>query len=284
MIRPVAVILAAASVGLAFTAAPSPASVAPLAQRPTAPQSSVAPPVVVPAAPERPTARRAVSSPPLAGVRIALDPGHQLGNDRFPAQISHLVEAGGFRKPCNTTGTETNGGYPEATLNFAIARGVQARLERLGATVFLTRTVNSAYAWGPCVDVRGRFGALVGADLMVSIHGDGAPASGRGFHVIMPSARAPWTTDIAWASRRLALALRAGFDAQHLPRASYINHGSGLNTRWDLATLNLSDVPVALVEVGNMRNVSDARRMTSYAGRARYADAVVTGIRDYLNR
>ena len=102
--------------------------------------------------------------------------------------------------------------------------------------------------------------------------------------MITPAARTPWTTDIVEESRRLALALRGGFDAQGIRRSTYINHGYALNTRSDLGTLNLSDVPVALVEVGNMRNVSDARRMTSYAGRARYADAVVTGIRDYLNR
>jgi N-acetylmuramoyl-L-alanine amidase len=33
-----------------------------------------------------------------------------------------------------------------------------------------------------------------------------------------------------------------------------------------------------------MRNTVDAKRMTSAAGRARYADAVVRGIRTYLRR
>lgn len=267
MIRPVAVVLVAAAAGLAFTIAPSPASVPPLTQRPS-----------------DPGARLVVDPLPLAGVRIGLDPGHQLGNHRFPARIQQLVPAGGFLKPCNTTGTATNSGYPEATLNFAVARAVQVRLQRLGATVLLTRSVNSEYVWGPCVNVRGQFGAKVAADLVVSLHADGAPASGRGFHVITPLSRAPWTTDIAAPSRRLALALRAGFDQHGLPRSNYVNYGFGLVTRWDLATLNLSDVPVAMVEMGNMRNASDAHRMTRVAGRAQYAEAVVAGIRGYLGR
>ncbi len=221
---------------------------------------------------------------PLAGVRVVLDPGHQLGNARFAARTGRYVDAGGFSKPCNSTGTSTNAGYPEASLTFAVAQSVKARLEALGATVLLTRTVNSADRWGPCVDARGRFGASVDADLAVSIHGDGAAAGARGFHVIAPAAREPWTTDIAAASRDLALAVRAGFDAHGVPRANYLGGGTALVTRADLGTLNLSDVPVVLLEVGNMRNRSDAARMTTYAGRTTYAVAVIDGIRRYLNR
>ena len=228
-----------------------------------------------------PTARAAL---PLDGVRIAIDPGHQLGNHNFPSQTRRLVPAGGFDKPCNTTGTSTNGGYPEATLTFRVARLVQARLEALGARVLLTRGSNSQSLWGPCVDARGEFGARVGARLMVSLHGDGAPSGARGFHVIAPRSRSPWTTDIAVPSLRLARALRAGFDALGVPRSTYVGNRTALSIRSDLGTLNMSDVPVAMIEVGNMRNASDAHRMTTSTGRTRYARAVVSGVRAYLAR
>ena len=52
---------------------------------------------------------------------VVLDPGHQLGNHNYPRQINRLVPAGGFRKPCNTTGTATDGGYPEATFTWRVA-------------------------------------------------------------------------------------------------------------------------------------------------------------------
>ncbi|RNM17581.1 N-acetylmuramoyl-L-alanine amidase [Nocardioides pocheonensis] len=231
-----------------------------------------------------PASRAAAAALPLSGVRIALDPGHQLGNHNFPAQINRLVPAGGFSKPCNTTGTSTNGGYAEATLNFRVARLVQARLQALGAEVAMTRTRNSEALWGPCVDARGEFGARVGATLMVSLHADGAPSADHGFHVIAPTARSPWTTDIAAPSLRLAKALRSGFDALGIPRSTYVGHGSALSIRSDLGTLNMSDVPAAMLEVGNMRNRSDAHRMTTLTGRVLYARAVVRGIRAYLSR
>jgi N-acetylmuramoyl-L-alanine amidase len=224
------------------------------------------------------------ASLPLAGVRIALDPGHQLGNHNFPSQTRRLVPAGGFDKPCNTTGTATNGGYPEVTLNFRIARLVETRLEALGARVLLTRTRNSQSLWGPCVNTRGAFGARVGARLTVSLHADGASARAHGFHVIAPRSRSPWTTDIARPSLRLAKALRAGFDGRGIPRSTYVGGGTALSIRSDLGTLNLSDVPVAMLEVGNMRNASDAHRMTTRKGRATYARAVVRGIRLFLGR
>lgn len=230
-----------------------------------------------------PPARRK-KRPPLRSITIALDPGHQLGNASHPRQINAAVPAGGFMKPCNSTGTATNSGVAEATVNFWLAVAVKKRLRKLGARVPMTRTLNSQRLWGPCVDRRGQFGKRVGARLMVSLHADGTSASGRGFHVIAPADRAPWTSDIASSSLRLATSLRNGLTALGVPRSNYTGGGSGLNVRGDLGTLNMSDVPVAMIEIGNMRNTGDARRMTSASGQARYAKAVVRGIRTYLGR
>ena len=69
---------------------------------------------------------------PLEGRTIVLDPGHQLGNHNFPRKCARLVPAGGFRKPCNTTGTATRGGYPEATFVWQVSQLLAARLQRAG--------------------------------------------------------------------------------------------------------------------------------------------------------
>ena len=127
-----------------------------------------------------------------AGATIVIDPGHQLGNHNYPRQINRLVPAGGFEKPCNTTGTATNGGYPEATFTWQV---VAAAARPAGATRRhgrLTRHSNRQDRWGPCVDVRGRAGNKLPADLKISIHGDGSYAAGaHGFHVIAPDRPAP---------------------------------------------------------------------------------------------
>ena len=221
---------------------------------------------------------------PLAGRVVVIDPGHQVGNHNFPRRIHRLVAAGGFRKPCNTTGTATDGGYPEASLTWDVALRLRARLQALGATVRLTRHSNRQDRWGPCVDERGRAGNEQRTDLKLSIHADGSDARGaHGFHVIMPPDRRPWTHDIYRASRRLALETRAALVEQGLDRATYVAGGDGLDVRRDLGTLNLSDVPTVMVELGNMRSSRDAALMTRPGGRDEYARALGLAVLRYLH-
>ncbi len=221
---------------------------------------------------------------PLSGRIVVLDAGHQLGNHHHPRQVNRPVQAGGFTKPCNTTGTATSAGYPEATFTWQVARQVRARLRDLGARVVMVRTSNRQDRWGPCVDERGRAGNDLGADLKISIHADGSYAAGaRGFHVIAPAARPGWTADIAPGSASLARDMKRGLKRAGLPVANYTAGGDGLDVRRDLATLNLSAMPVVMVELGNMRNRAEARRMTSKRGRATYAQGLVRGVRISLS-
>lgn len=213
---------------------------------------------------------------PLAGRTIAIDPGHQLGNSRHLTQIDRLVYVG-IWKPCNTTGTATNGGFPEATFTWDTSIALKRRLEALGATVRMTRTTNSLAGWGPCVGTRGRYGAKVGADVEISLHGDGAASATHGFFVIRPGLRQGWTDDILGSSKAFALRVRAGLVGAGFP-VSTAYGGDGLDVRRDLGTLNAADVPTVMVELGNMRNAGDARCMTSAACRDRYARGLAAGI------
>lgn len=219
--------------------------------------------------------------PPLAGVVIAVDAGHNGGNAAHAARIARLVWVGTRWKPCDRAGTTTVSGYTEHRFNFRVALRVKVRLEALGATVYLTRTTDTG--WGPCVTTRGRFGEKVGADLTVSIHADGSSRSHRGFFVMRPASIAGYTDDIYRSSARLARAVRTGLGDIGLPMANYYTR-TGIKVRNDLGTLNLSDVPVVEVELGNMKNASDARRMKSSSGRDRYAAGLVAGIRVYLGK
>ena len=222
---------------------------------------------------------------PLAGRVVVIDPGHQLGNHNFPRKINRQVPAGGFRKACNTTGTATNGGYPETTFVWRVAGKLRARPVALGARVVMTRHSNRQDRWGPCVDERGRAGNAIGADLKISLHGDGSHARGaRGFHVIAPTNRRRWTHDIYRPSRALALGMRRALVGGGFRVANYTAGGDGLDFRGDLATLNLSDVPTVMVELGNMRERRDARRMVSDAGQTDYAVALVRGVQGFLQR
>jgi N-acetylmuramoyl-L-alanine amidase len=223
----------------------------------------------------------AATTLPLAGLVIAIDPGHNGGSAAHPEVINRLVWIGNRWKACNTVGTSTRTGYPEHRFNYAVALRVKARLEALGAIVRMTRTSDTGV--GPCIDYRGRFGASVHAVLEVSIHGDGAPISGHGFTVMKPGLVRGYTDDILAGSSRLANALRAGLLGVGLTVSNYYGV-NGLKTRTDLGTLNMANVPTVMIELGNMKNSGDAARMTSATGRDRYAAGLVAGIRRYLGR
>jgi len=229
--------------------------------------------VFVTAAPARESA--------LAGKTIVIDPGHNGRNWAHPEEIGRLVDAGTLRKPCDTTGTRTASGYAEPAFTFDVAVRLRAILRTAGATVVLTRRSNSG--WGPCFTERAAIGNRVRADAAVSIHADGGPASGRGFHVIYPPSILGLTDDIAAESRWLALVLRASYRAgTGLPHADYVG-SRGLSVRSDLGGLNLSDVPKVFVETGNMRNAADARLLERAAFRQRIARALAAGLGAFLS-
>jgi N-acetylmuramoyl-L-alanine amidase len=219
---------------------------------------------------------------PLRGRTIVLDPGHNGGNARHADEINRLVDAGTLRKPCDTTGTQTARGYTEAAYTFDLALRLARILRRSGARVVLTRRANTG--WGPCITERARIGNRARADAALSLHADGGPPAGRGFHVIYPPSIRGLTDDIAVPSRRLALDVRAAFRAgTRVPYATYVGR-RGLAVRSDLGGLNLSDVPKVFVETGNMRNARDAVLLARPAFRQRQARALAAGLRAFLGR
>ena len=76
--------------------------------------------------------------------------------------------------------------------------------------------------------------------------------------------------------------VRARLRSLGIPVAKYTAGGDGLDIRSDLGTLNLSDIPTVMVELGNMRSRVDARRMTSRHGRDVYARALAAAAYRFL--
>lgn len=221
---------------------------------------------------------------PLSGRTIVIDPGHQLGNSnpKFARQMSQTFFNGTTRKGCNTTGTATNAGYPEATMAWAVAQALVPLLEKAGAKVILTRSSNSYDDWGPCVWTRAQIANRAGADAMVSIHGNGAPASQHGFFAMAPTRIPGWTDDIWRADRRFSRAMIAGMLAAGAPGSNV--PADHLYIDSNTTSLNVSNVPTTTIELGNMRNPSDARRMSSASGQRQYAEWLYAGLLRYFSR
>ncbi|GGM95036.1 hypothetical protein GCM10010106_49720 [Thermopolyspora flexuosa] len=226
------------------------------------------------------SARDASADKPLKGKVVVIDPGHNGHNYRRPDIINKPVDVHTHKKPCDTTGTQTNDGYTEAAFNWDVAVRAAKALRKAGATVKLTRPNNTGV--GPCIDVRAAIGNKAKADAAISIHADGAGPSAHGFHVIMPKKINGPVDPVVGESRRLGIAIRDAIRAgTDLPYSTYIGK-QGLNFRNDLGGLNLSTVPKVFLECGNMRNASDAAKFKNPKFRQRLGDAIAKGIENYL--
>jgi N-acetylmuramoyl-L-alanine amidase len=228
--------------------------------------ASPAPPTASPApattAGARPTASRPADPGPaataLAGQTVGIDPGHNGGN---------------------ATGTQTDGGYTEASFNWNVARYLRADLRRAGARVVMTRHSNNGV--GPCVTSRAHILNSAGASVALDIHADGGPAWGRGFTVLEPVADGP-NDGVITASQRLGNDVRSALlKYTSMPVSNYDGH-DGLISRNDLAGLNLATEPKVLIECGNMRNATDAQLLTASWFQRRLAHALETALVTFL--
>ncbi|MFZ4434511.1 MAG: N-acetylmuramoyl-L-alanine amidase [Microthrixaceae bacterium] len=216
----------------------------------------------------------------ISGKTVAIDPGHNGGNSSNSAAINRLVEAGGFMKACDTTGTSTNDGYSEAAYNWDVANRLKSLLEAQGVKVVMTRDSDDGV--GPCISERAAIGNFAGADVALSIHADGSGAGNRGFHIIRPGSLPGLTDGIVAESDRFASLLREEIPATGMPPSNYIG-SDGMDRRTDLGGLNLSKVPKVFVESGNMRDATDASLLSDPSFRQDLAERFDAAITRFLS-
>jgi N-acetylmuramoyl-L-alanine amidase len=218
----------------------------------------------------------AVAAPAnIAGKIVFLDPGHNGAND---ASISRQVPTGrGGTKDCQASGTSTDDGYPEHTFTWDTTLRIRQALTALGVRTAMSRGNDNAV--GPCVDERAAMANAIRPNAIVSIHADGGPPTGRGFHVLYSSP--PLNDAQAGPAVQFAQIMRDQLSGSGFVPSTYIGSG-GLNPRSDIAGLNLAQYPSILVELGNMKNPADSGLMKTPEGRQRYADGVVRGIAAFL--
>jgi N-acetylmuramoyl-L-alanine amidase len=224
--------------------------------------------------------RAQAASLPLSGMVVGIDPGHNGRNYTDPGYIDRSIWNGREQEACDTTGTETDGGYTEAQFNFNVASYLAGDLRAEGATVVLTRTSNSGV--GPCVTTRSQIIDRAHANVAIDIHADGGPPGGRGFAILEPVADGPNDRVIGASKTFGQLLLERYHDLTGMPVSDY-DGTDGISARDNLAGLNLTTVPKVLIECGNMRNATDAALLTRPSFQRLAARALAQAIADFLH-
>lgn len=211
----------------------------------------------------------------IAGMIVFLDPGHQASMEGLSRQVP---TGRGGTKDCQASGTSTEDGLAEHTFAWDTTLRIRQALTALGVRTAMSRGDDTGP--GPCVDERAAMANAITPNAVVSIHADGGPPTGRGFHVLYSSP--PLNAAQAGPSVQFAKVMRDQLAGSGIPPATYIG-SSGLNPRADIAGLNLAQYPSILVELGNMKSPVDSALMKTEGGRQKYADAVVRGIVAFLS-
>lgn len=205
---------------------------------------------------------------------VFLDPGHQANMEGMGRQVPN---GRGGTKDCQASGTSTDDGFPEHTFTWDTTLKIRQLLSQYGVRTAMSRGDDTGP--GPCVDERAQLANSLAPNATVSIHADGGPATGRGFHVLYSSP--PLNQVQAGASIKLAQTMRDALVGSGIPAANYIGR-NGLDARSDIAGLNLAQYPSILVECGNMKNPADSALMRTPEGQQKYAEAVVRGVVAFL--
>ncbi|MBC7288247.1 MAG: N-acetylmuramoyl-L-alanine amidase [Armatimonadetes bacterium] len=197
--------------------------------------------------------RRPFDSPTLSGKTIVLDPGHG-GAD---------------------SGATGPGGLQEKTVNLDIALRAAEVLRAQGASVVLTRTADASVAppGSPTsveLEARRLVATRAGADIFVSIHNNSV--DGAGARNVAGTEAYYWTAFSQPLARHLSAAVSAALGTQNRFVASR-----------PFSVLRSTDCPRALVECAYLSNPDEAAYMARPEFRARAAEGIVAGIRDYIS-
>ena len=212
---------------------------------------------------------QSVSAGRLAGLKIGIDPGHQLHANNG----KELVKPGGTEKKpkvsSGTSGVSTR--VPEYVVNLDVALMLRDALEAEGAEVKLTREEHD-------VDIsnieRAQMMNEWGADLVLRIHCNGVSSrkkQGIGLYVRKTGTR-----------HEECLAAAEAILPRMVEKTGAVR--DGIFRRDTYSGLNWSEVPSILVEMGYMSNPTEDQRLNDPDYQMLLVDGMVEGIADYFGR
>ena len=205
----------------------------------------------------------------LSGVKIGIDPGHQLKQN---SEREAIAPGSSETKPKVSSGTAgVKTGVAEYQVNLDVSLQLRQALEDLGCTVYMTRETID-------VNISNQERAIMmngyGVDLVLRSHCNGAEnssANGIGLYVNA-------TGDIAEDSYAAAEAILPAM-AEATGARSY-----GIFRRDTYTGLNWSTVPCILVEMGYMSNPQEDVKLNDPEYQQKLVEGMVDGICKWLGR
>lgn len=217
----------------------------------------------------------AAPAKPLNGKTVFLDAGSSVAS--AVEQARKVADGRGGQVPCVNPVAIASNGTADHSVNFAVAKMVEAALRTQGAKVILSRADDAGF--GGCVDQRATAANTSGADLAVSINSAVQDAAQRGFvlETAAPGATDPKVTAQQAVSDPATTVLRDATRAGGFVPAQYFGGQDGI-AKTTNALASLVNIPLVYANLGNLANADDAALLTSREGQTQYASVLTNGV------
>ncbi|MCS3781804.1 N-acetylmuramoyl-L-alanine amidase family protein [Tsukamurella ocularis] len=217
----------------------------------------------------------AAPAKPLTGKTVFLDAGSSVAS--AVEQARKVADGRGGQVPCVNPVAIASNGTADHSVNFAVAKMVEAALKTQGAKVILSRADDAGF--GGCVDQRATAANTSGADLAVSINSAVQDAAQRGFvlETAAPGATDPKVTAQQAVSDPATTVLRDATRAGGFVPAQYFGGQDGI-AKTTNALASLVNIPLVYANLGNLANADDAALLTSREGQTQYASVLTNGV------
>ena len=216
-----------------------------------------------------------VGEPPLKGLLIGLDPGHQRHGNPEQEPESPGSSSTKAKVSSGTQGQFT--GIPEYVVNLQVALKLKAVLESMGAQVIMTRTTHG-------VDIsnsqRAQMMNEAGVDCWLRIHANYSPdPKNCGMFILVPNEGGLDTDDPSVVENSVSL-------AEALLESTLTATGAesrGIVERGDQTGFGWSQTPVCNIEMGYMSNEAEDRLLVTEAYQKKIADGLAQGFVSYFS-
>lgn len=204
---------------------------------------------------------------------VVIDPGHERGGqgDNTPEPIG---PGSSQTKPKVASGAEGVTHVPESLVNLQVSLKLRDMLAAKGVKVVMVRTSENVNISN---SERAKIGNAAHANLVVRVHCDGVSGSIRGFMTVVPD-------DNQWTHAWVAVSRKAGDDIQAAALRATVAYDRGVQPPpVEMTGFNWSTVPSVIVEMGNMGNATEDRKLSDPGYQGQLASGITNGVMAYLN-
>jgi len=207
------------------------------------------------------------------GHKIAIDPGQQKNQMTEEEPVGPGASATTAKMSYGATSTTTGKREYEWSMEFALR--LKAELENRGYEVVLTREENDVEISNA---ERARFANESGAEVYLSLQADAASnKDAKGIYTQIPSQSNAFAGSLHEDCKRLAKAIQNNLIAETGTK------DRGVQENDNVAAINYSEIPVAVLQLGFMSNQEEDANLWSAEYQDKMIKAICDGIATYFS-